>query len=383
MFILVKRKPIRFISLAIAILVALPLGWGKLSGLSNWTSPFIMLNSVFALKSFVLLNIIGLFVLIATWFRKRFFCKYICPVGCVLDGIPKRNRQKKIAGLKNIPFIGKWLTIISLTGAVFGFPLFIFLDPMSIFNGFFGSLIHFSITGIIASVAGFLLLLIIQLIWPGLWCKRLCPLGGLQLLVSDLKGLVNGTKPAIVKRDTGRRIFIGSAVGTAAALAFPFIVKGDEDNIIRPPASVIPEDFYALCTRCGSCLKACPTKILNQDTRFGFGFLTPVVKFESGYCLETCNACSVVCPSGAITLFEVGAKPQLTMGIAAINTSDCLLSHQTECDRCKVVCAYRAILINRKGNEMLMLPDVDQEKCVGCGACKVVCPKNCISVNKI
>ena len=69
-----------------------------------------------------------------------------------------------------------------------------------------------------------------QLIWPGLWCKRLCLLGGLQFLVSDLKGLINGTKPAIGKRDMGRRIFIGSAVGAAAAIAIPFLVNGAEEG---------------------------------------------------------------------------------------------------------------------------------------------------------
>jgi len=119
---------------------------------------------------------------------------------------------------------------------------------------------------------------------------------------------------------------------------------------------------------------------LKQDTSLGFGFLTPVVNFENGYCLETCNVCSVVCPSGAITLFDVDAKPQLIMGKAAVNTTDCLLAHQTECDQCKVVCVYKAILIKEKENELLMLPEVDSVKCVGCGACKIVCPKNCISI---
>lgn len=383
MFILVKRNTIRSVFLVIAILVALPLGWGKLSGLSNWISPFITLNSVFALKSLVLLNGIGFLVLTVTWFKKRFFCRYLCPVGCVLDWIPKRNRQIKNFRIKKVPAFGKWLTIISLTGALFGSPIFIFLDPMSVFNGFFTSFIQLSWLSFIASVAGFVILLLMQLIWPGLWCKRLCLLGGLQFLVSDLKGLINGTKPAIGKRDMGRRIFIGSAVGAAAAIAIPFMVNGDEDNSIRPPASLEPEDFYALCTRCGSCLKACPTNILKQDTHLGFGLLTPVVIFENAYCLETCNACSVVCPSGAITLFSVNAKAQLIMGKAEVNLTDCLLSLQTECDRCKVVCTYQAISINKKGNETIVLPEVITKKCVGCGACKIVCPKNCISISSV
>ncbi|MEI6139571.1 MAG: 4Fe-4S dicluster domain-containing protein [Mariniphaga sp.] len=381
MFISAKRNTIRYFSLSVAILLAMPLGWGKISGLTNWVSPFIMLNSVFALKSLVWLNAIGVVILIATWFKKRFFCRYLCPTGCLLNKIPKLNKKANSQIFKNIPQIGKLLVIGSLTGALLDLPLFIFLDPVAIFNGFFSTLIQTTWLPMIASGSGLLLLLVIQWIWPGLWCKRICPLGGLQLWVSDLKGFMPGSEKPTDKANAGRRLFIGSTAGAAAAIAFPFIVKGKEANIIRPPASVNPIDFYALCTRCGSCLKACPTKILKQDTRFGAGLLTPEVKFETGYCLETCNACSVVCPSGAITLFDLDAKPQLVMGKAVLKTADCLLSFQKECDRCKVVCAYKAVLINPKNNESLVLPEIDPVKCVGCGACKIVCPKNCISIN--
>ncbi len=381
MFISAKRNTIRYFSLSVAILLAMPFGWGKISGFTNWISPFIMLNSVFALKSLVLLNGLGFVILIATWFKKRFFCRYLCPTGCMLDRIPKRNNLANKHSFRNIPLIGKLLAISSLTGAIFGFPLFIFLDPVAIFNGFFNSLIQVSLYSFLISGAGFLLLLIIQWIWPGLWCKRICPLGGLQLLVWDVKSLPKRVKPTTGKENLGRRLFIGSAVGAAAAIAYPFVVIGKEVSIIRPPASVTPIDFYALCTRCGSCLKACPTKILKQDTRFGAGLLTPEVKFENGYCLETCNACSVVCPSGAITLFDVDAKSQLIIGKATLKTTDCLLSFQKECDRCKVVCAYKAVFIKAKDNESIVLPEIDPVKCVGCGACKIVCPKNCISIN--
>jgi len=341
-----------------------------------------MLNSVLALKSFVLLNSIGLVLLVAAWFNKRFICKYLCPVGCLFDVMPKRHGQKKSIHLKSIPSIGKWLAISSLFGALFGFPLFIYADPISIFNGFFASLIHLSTLAIIASGAGFLLLLIFQLIFPGVWCKRICPLGGLQLLVSELKSLAYGKKTLTEKIDMGRRFFVGSLVGTAAALFFPFVIKAEKDGAIRPPAFLKPDDSFALCTRCGSCIKACPTKILEQDTRLGFGFLTPVVNYNTAYCLETCNACSVVCPSGAITLFNVNAKSRIIMGKAAVATTDCLLSSRTECDRCKVSCTYKAIYIQEKKGETLILPEVDLHNCVGCGACKVVCPNHCITIVK-
>jgi ferredoxin-type protein NapF len=376
---LVNRNNIRLISLVIAFLFALPLSWGKLSGLSIWMSPFIMLNSVLSLKSFILLNNIGIIILVAAWFRKRFFCRYLCPVGCILDRMPLYNQRKRYL-FKKIPPVNKWLAITSMAGSVIGIPIFIYLDPLSLFNGFFASFVNLVVLGMVFSSAGFLLLLLMQFFRPGMWCKWICPLGGLQLLISELKGLLFGKKPAAVKIDMGRRYFIGSVAGSAAAIAFPYIVKVERDRIIRPPASLKSVDLYATCTRCGSCRKACPTKIIRQDTRLGFGLLTPEVKFESGYCLESCNSCSVVCPSGAITLFSVDAKSQIFMGKAVVKTPDCLLSFNKECDRCKAACYYKAILILEKKDDSLMLPEVVSDKCVGCGACKVICPTNCITV---
>jgi ferredoxin-type protein NapF len=379
-YILVNRRNIRFISLAIAFLFALPVGWGKLSGLSIWLSPFIMLNSVLALKSFILLNSIALIILAAAWFRKRFFCKYLCPMGCILDIMPSPDTQSKRISFKKFPYINKWLAIISLAGSMFGIPIFIYLDPLSIFNGFFTSFASISFSAIFPASAGFILLLLIQLFRPGMWCKRTCPLGGLQLLVSELKGFLSGEKTTAEKTDIGRRYFIGSIAGSAISIAFPFIVKDERAGIIRPPASLKPVDFYATCTRCGSCRKSCPTKIIRQDIHIGYGLLTPEVKFENGYCLESCNSCSVVCPSGAITLFSADAKSQIIMGKAEVKTADCLLYRNKECDRCKAACFYKAILIQEKRDKSLMFPEIVSEKCVGCGACKVICPTNCISV---
>jgi ferredoxin-type protein NapF len=378
---LARRNNIRLISLAIALLFALPFGWGKLSGLSIWMSPFIMLNSVLALKSFILLNCVGIVVLIAAWVRKRFFCRYLCPMGCILDRMPHYENQRKRLWFKKLPPVNMWLPVISLAGSAVGIPVFIYLDPLSVFNSFFASFINLSGLVIIYSSAGFILLLLMQLFWPGMWCNRICPLGGLQLLISELKSVLFGKKPKTVKMDIGRRYFIGSVAGSAAAVAFPFIVKTEKGGIIRPPASLKPVDFYATCTRCGSCSKACPTKIIRHDTRIGFGFLTPVVKFESGYCLESCNSCSLVCPSGAITLFSVDAKSQIFMGKAEVKTADCLLSFNKECDRCKAVCYYKAILIQGKRDESLTLPEVVSDRCVGCGACKIICPTNCFTIS--
>jgi ferredoxin len=120
---------------------------------------------------------------------------------------------------------------------------------------------------------------------------------------------------------------------------------------------------------------------LTEDIRITPGFLTPKVIFADGYCLETCNLCGVVCPSGAITSFRFEAKSQIHMGLAEINTKECLLTLLKECDRCKAVCPYNAVEILPSADNSTAVSVISGEKCVGCGACKIVCPVSCISVN--
>jgi formate hydrogenlyase subunit 6/NADH:ubiquinone oxidoreductase subunit I len=108
--------------------------------------------------------------------------------------------------------------------------------------------------------------------------------------------------------------------------------------------------------------------------------MTPEISFKEGYCLETCNLCSRVCPTGAITLFSVKAKSQLFIGTAKIHLDNCLLLNNKECVRCKESCKYEAIKFVAEENIFKVVPVADITKCVGCGACSVICPVSCIEI---
>jgi len=200
------------------------------------------------------------------------------------------------------------------------------------------------------------------------------------MLITDMKSAMGRRISVRHTTSPGRRLFIGSAAGAVTAFALPRIVKGDDTGLIRPPAALDVIKLYSVCTRCGSCIKACPTRILTEDIRISPGFLTPKVIFTDGYCLESCNSCSIVCPSGAITSFRVEAKSQIHMGLAEIKTKDCLLTSLKERDRCKAVCPYDAVEILTSADNSTAVSVISGEKCVGCGACKIVCPVSCISV---
>ena len=116
----------------------------------------------------------------------------------------------------------------------------------------------------------------------------------------------------------------------------------------------------------------------------GFGMLTPVVEFHGSYCLETCNACSVVCPSGSITAFQIKEKKMLKMAKIMVNADSCLLMKQRECGVCKPACFYKSIDIVEIGRSSLQtMPVVNYDDCTGCGACIAVCPENCFQIGSV
>ena len=373
---ILRISNLRVFSTLLAVLLVIPVSWKGLTGFYTWLSPFIMVNSVLALKSFVWLNIVAFLVLLFVLFSKRWFCYHLCPVGWSCDMVSGLN-QRKTFTYKRLPDIGKWLAILSLAAAIVGFPLFIIFDPLAIFNGFFTIFSGKLNLVAIISFSGLPLLLIIHLFFPDVWCTKLCPLGGFQLVIAELK------KPESSTSNSGRRYFLMSGIGLLAGVTIPRFLKPSAVPIIRPPAAVEPTLFNSLCCRCGNCSKVCPTGIITPHTDPGniLGWMTPEITFKDGYCLETCNLCSRVCPTGAITLFSVEAKSQLFMGRAEVHLENCLLLNNTECVKCKESCKYEAIEFVAEDSFLNVIPVVDTRKCVGCGACAVICPESCIVIN--
>jgi ferredoxin-type protein NapF len=295
-------------------------------------------------------------------------------------------RRSKGPSLKKVPPVGKWLAISSLLAALAGIPLFVWLDPMSIFNSFFTVFSRDLALPLILSLMGLPLILAMHLVFPDLWCSKLCPLGGLQDEMTTIRKLAayrpESDRDRKRRVSAGRRLFLSSGGGLLAGFLLPSFLKPATKAYLQPPGAQAPDRFNTLCLRCGNCIKACPTGILHQhmDTSDLLSWMVPEIAFRDSYCLETCNLCSRVCPSGAISPFSTAAKSNLVIGIARVEADKCLLAKNKECDRCKAVCTYDAIRIEtgdifRNGQVV-----IDGEKCTGCGACAVICPPRVIEI---
>lgn len=275
------------------------------------------------------LSIVGLVAIVAigliAFFKNRFFCTDICPVGAVLGLLSK----------------------ISL------FKLYIDKD---------------------------------ECLSCGM-CERSCPSGCIDSAEQEIENetcvkcfkcvgkcpkdaIKFGIKPKeYVSFNQNRRSFI---TATAAVIALGAMVKAGIEiskntakklkNIILPAGAVSEKRMLNECLNCNLCVKACPNKIIKKaDKDFG----TVHIDYSEGekFCKFDCNECAKVCPSGAIKKITLEEKQKTRIAMAVINEDKC-----SGCGVCNFECPVHAISKKEDGKSF-----IDASKCIGCGACKKAC----------
>jgi polyferredoxin len=191
--------------------------------------------------------------------------------------------------------------------------------------------------------------------------------------------------------DLGRRRVVASVFSGVVAVpllrATPLSLSAySNPRLIRPPGSIEEKEFLKRCVKCGECMKVCITNGLQPTLlEAGLeGIWSPVLVPRIGYCEYRCTLCGQVCPTGAIKKMPIEEKIKVKMGIAMIDKGRCLpYAHARPCIVCEEVCptTKKAIWLEeakvkeRNGKEILVKqPHIDLELCIGCGICEAKCP---------
>jgi polyferredoxin len=226
-------------------------------------------------------------------------------------------------------------------------------------------------------------------------CDDICPQNAVSF---GFKG-----RRTAAAMDLGRRRVIASMV--SGVIAVPLlrtvpIAKAGAQNplLLRPPGALEEREFLKRCVKCGECMKVCTTNGLQPALlEAGIeGIWSPMLVPRIGYCEYRCTLCGQVCPTGAIKRLPLEEKAKVRIGLAMIDRGRCLpWAHARPCVVCEEVCptSKKAIWFedarvrDRSGKSIVVKqPRVDLELCIGCGICEAKCPvlgKPAITVSNV
>ncbi len=204
------------------------------------------------------------------------------------------------------------------------------------------------------------------------------------------KKTASRAEPSTIEPDQGRRSFlVGAALATGTAVMAQAEMKVDgglavitekqamkRQTPITPPGSVSAKHMQQHCTACQLCVSACPNHVLRPTTDL-IHFMQPTMSYEVGYCRPECTRCSQVCPAGAIKPITKEEKTGIHVGHAVWIKDNCVvLTDGVSCGNCARHCPTGAIqMVEYDHNgQTVMVPAVNESRCIGCGACENLCP---------
>jgi ferredoxin-type protein NapH len=182
------------------------------------------------------------------------FCGWLCPLGLLLD--VNQAVRERIVGRTGRPVTPNPppapAARLAVLAAVLAFalvsavPVFQVISPINLVV----RAVVFASTGGLIAIG---VLLAIEWIRPRVWCRALCPLGGLYGVIGRHGVLRVRVDRRHAARSPCRRCTSGCPMGIRV---LEEVVARDRDWVDHPA-----------CTRCGACADACPRDVLRLGLR--------------------------------------------------------------------------------------------------------------------
>lgn len=154
-----------------------------------------------------------------------------------------------------------------------------------------------------------------------------------------------------------RNLFRGKKASTPPAIRLPWVIN--------------EQHFINGCTQCGDCITSCEEKVIVKGSG---GF--PEVDFSKGEC-TFCQNCIDVCKQPLFINERTDSHTAWNLDIQI--KSNCLAVNQVVCQSCQDSCETEAISFKYIQSNIPQ-PQIQLDKCTGCGACVSICPQNSIEL---
>ncbi len=297
--------------------------------LIRYIDPYTIFGSFISLSIFGI--IMALAILALVFFKNRFFCTNICPVGAVLGLISKFSLNKIY--IKKDSCVSCGLCAKSCPSGCIDF------KEKTVDN---------------------------ETCIKCFRCLKECKKDALSYGAAPVK--FNPKRRDFIWAASAL-IILGGAVKGGMEISKNFIRK--IKDIILPPGAKDINRMANTCLNCNLCIQNCPNKILVRANN-----TFPAVHIDynkgEGHCKFDCIECSKACPSGAIAKISLDEKQNTRIAMASINEENC-----TQCGICISDCPKGAIS-KLEGKTV-----IDGSKCIGCGKCKQSCRFNAIEIYSI
>ncbi len=316
----------------------------------GFTSDHLFMTDQQAFWGSTFIGILSAVILLLNLYRRRFWCRYVCPLGALLGTLARRQVLRLTNDPDACKQCGRCATVCP-AGATPETP-----NQWRAAECF------------------------------GCWnCVPSCKFNALTF-----KFGLPWRAPSEARVDLGKRATLAASAGGVAGV---LLFRGSPQThgrvynpaLIRPPGSRDEREFLKRCLQCGACMKACPTNGL-QPTLFEAGLeglWTPRLVPHVGCCEYECNLCGQVCPTEAIEPLTMKEKKETKIGLASFDTTRCLpWAYDRECLICEEHCPvspkaiyFREVEVTKRDGTVVTLkrPYVDPDKCIGCGVCENKC----------